>query len=340
MGGIIFKGEEAMQFEDAWANKTGLASAYEKVFGSRRDSLNTASSTTSTDNSGNNFIQFEAMQTTILERQIRDMLINLITYENMPATLNTAQLETMLRQFGGGVCVGKDAIGDLVILGRADELGYNLYGNVIPSLFDGSNNFLQDKKVITNRNLKGDYVVFYNKQSYTDFYSTDFEIVNHYCKLLATIKATERMNLIQMRIPYFIKGKKNGVIANDFAARYLSGDIFIPIDESSDILDKLEIAGLNVTDRTGTCQQSYKSTFSEMLTLFGVYNNPDAKKERMISQEASANNHIIEGMGDIYFNARRHAVDLLNNAFGYDIKVRWNSTVASMFRDMAVKGGR
>ncbi|MDU6788094.1 MAG: hypothetical protein E6422_08150, partial [Veillonella sp.] len=79
--------------------------------------------------------------------------------------------------------------------------------------------------------------------------------------------------------------------------------------------------------------------FNEMLTLFGIYNNPEQKKERMIDREASSNNHVIEGMGDIYFNARQHAVDLLNLAFGTDIKVQWNSTVASMFRDLGQKQG-
>ncbi|EKD5215999.1 hypothetical protein OR284_002693 [Enterococcus faecalis] len=332
---------ENQLFEDTWGYQTGLASSYNNVIGNRRDLLQGigTSSTTTGDNLGNNYVQFEAIQTFILIRQIKDMLINLFKYENMPPTLNTAQLETMLRQMGGGVCVGKDELGDLVILGRADELGYNLYGNVIPSLFDGNNNFLQSKKVITNRNLKGDYVVFYNKQSFNDFYATDYDIVKHYAKQLATIKATERMNIMQMRSPYIVKGKKNGQLLQVLQSKIQNGDLFVGVEEGSDITEKIEKLDLNVTDRTPSLQNAYRNTFNEMLTLFGIYNNPEQKKERMIDREASSNNHVIEGMGDIYFNARQHAVDLLNLAFGTDIKVQWNSTVASMFRDLGQKQG-
>ncbi|WP_456301011.1 hypothetical protein, partial [Hafnia paralvei] len=101
------------------------------------------------------------------------------------------------------------------------------------------------------------------------------------------------------------------------------------------IQDKLAKVDLSVPDRTSSLQTAYRNTTNEMLTLFGVYNNPDQKKERMISGEASANNHVIEGMGDIYYNARRHAINLLNLAFGTEIEVQWNSTVATMFRNIA-----
>lgn len=126
--------------EDTWGYETGLASSFNNVMANRRRNFYQGSST-SEDNSGNNYLQFESIQTNILIRQIKDMLINLFSYENVPSTLNIAQLETMLRQFGGGVCVGKDKLGDIVILGRADELGYNTYGNVIPSIFDANNSF-------------------------------------------------------------------------------------------------------------------------------------------------------------------------------------------------------
>lgn len=327
------------KIEDVWGHRTGVASSFRNVYAERL--YNYPSGTTSSDNQGNNFLEFEMMQTAILETQFQDMLVNLITYENVPPTFNTLQLETMLRQVGGGVCVGMNDLGELVVLGQSDELGYNNYGNVLPVFMD-NNNSMKNRKLITPRNVntdEGDYVIFYNKQSFTDFYSTDFEIINHYCKLLATIKATERMNLLMFRLPYLIKGKKNGAFSKNFINRYMSGDIFIEIDEAVDIRNFIDKLDLNIPDRTGTCQKSYQNTLSEMITLFGVYNNPEHKKERLVSQEASANNHLIEAMGDIYFAPRRHACDLLNIRYDLDIKVKWNSSVASSFANIASKGG-
>lgn len=326
-----------MLVEDTWGIETGQKSSYEKAYAIRQgqlDSDHLIKETTSDGNLGNDFKIFESTQTRILRMQIQDMLVNLFTYENIPSTLNTSQLEIMLRQFGGGVCIGKDDQEDLVILGRADELGYNLYGNVIPSLFDGANNFLRDKKVITNRNLDGEYVCFYNKQSMMDFYCTDFEIVNHYAKLLATIKATERMNIMQKRSPYLFKGTKNGVNGQIMMQKIMSGELFMEVDTLADPNERMQQINLNSPDYTGQLQTAYRNTMNEMLTLFGIYNNPDMKKERLTAGESSANNHVIEAMGDIYFNARRHAVDLLNQAFGTEITVQWNSTVATLFREL------
>lgn len=321
--------------EDSWGYDTGVKAAYEQTYGNARQEIGTVS--TSDQNLGNNFKEFERMHTAILNMQIRDMLINLFEYENAPETLNTAQLEIMLRSFGGGVCVGKDYLGDLVILGRADELAFNYYGNVMPSIFDNQNEFLTNKKVITNRNLEGDFVVFYNKQSYLDFYSTDFAIVSHYAKLLATTKATERMNILQMRSPFFVKSPKNSMSGQIIQQKIMSGELFIDFDSDAEILDRMGKVDFNIPDRTSSLQQAYRNTFNELLTLFGVYNNPELKKERLTTGESSANNHIIEGMGDIYLNARRNAVELINLAFGTDIKVKWNSAVAEKMRNLNLK---
>lgn len=324
--------------EDSWGRTTGERSAYERAYAVRQNMYTDMTPTTNDSNMGNDFRVFERTQTGILRVQIQDMLINLFQYQNVPETLNTAQLETMLRQFGAGVCVGPDMNGDIIILNRTKELGYNYYGDIMPSSFDYEDNYISNKKIVTNRNLNGDFVVFYNKQSFMDFYSTDFEIVNHYAKMLATIKATERMNWLQMRTPYIIKTSKNGVEGEITQEKLMSGEMFFTIDSSSDLDSRISKLDLPVTDRTATLQQAYRNTMNEMLTLFGVYNNPETKKERLTTGESSANNHVIEGMGDIYFNARRHAVDLLNNAFGTEITVEWNSTVATMFRNLIKKG--
>lgn len=321
-------------FADKYGRATGTHSAYQQSYAARESVINDLAVATDYDNLKNNFLQFEKEREIILRTQIQDMLINLFHYKNVPETLNTAQLETMLRQFGGGVCVGKDELGDLVILGQPDELGLNIYGSITPSFYDGTNNYFKDKKQITHRNLTGDYVVFYNKLSFQDFYSTDFSMVRHFTKLLALIKATERMNVLQMRAPYVFKGKKNGVNGQIFMRNLLSGELFMEIAEGTELETKIDVLPLSVQDRTQTLQNEYRNTMNEMLTLFGVYNNPESKQDRKISGEVSANNHVIEGMGDIYFNARRQAIDLVNRAFGYDIQVEWNSTVATSFRNL------
>lgn len=327
-------------FEDVYARETGTCSAYEKAY-AQRVNFPKNSMTTTEQNWGNNFQAFERMHMSILITQFRDLLVNLFRYDNLPPTLNGLQIEVMLRQSGGGVCVGLDDLGDLVVLGRTDSLGYNVYGNVIPTFLDNQNNFLINKRQVTHRSLskpkgqQGDFVVFYNKASYADFFSTDFEILDHYVNYLATIRATERMNTLQMRAPYLIRTKKGSIEAKILKQILFGGELVFEIDDDSNLPDRLSKLDLNVTDRTASLQNTYRTVMNEMLTLFGIYNNPESKKERLIDKEASSNNHVIESMGDIYFNARRDAVDLLNQRFDLDIKVEWNSTIATAFKNMA-----
>lgn len=321
---------------DSWGREMGTRSAYMQSYAIRENTLNgIGGGTLNSENLGNNFRQWRDHQAAILQMQFQGMLINLIKYSNVPPTLNTAQLEIMLRSLGGGVCVGKDELGDLVILNRSDDLGWNYYGTAIP--FFDQENYLSDKKVITNRNLKGDYVVFYNKLTFNDFYSTDYQIIEHYSGLLADIKATERMSIMQARTPMIIKSNKNGVTSQILMQKIYSGELAIDIDMQSDFENQLKSLPLNFPDRTQSMQNAYRNTLNEMLTLFGIYNNPETKKERLTAGESSANNHVIEAMGDIYFDARRQAVDLLNLAFGTKIEVQWNSTVATAFRDMITR---
>lgn len=327
--------ETSLQLFDKWGFETGRNSKYLQAFAARQNFYR--GKTVTDQNLANNFKEYERRQAWILINQIRDMLVNLFRYRDVPVSLNTAMLEMMLRQLAGGICVGKNEIGELVILGRADELGVNGYGSIIPSTFDSGHMYLADKRVITPRNLDGDFVVFCNKQTATDFYSTDFSIVEHYCNEIANIKATARMNRIYMRAPWLLKSKKNSVEAQIIIQKILSGELVIEVDEDSNIEKDITKLELNTPVRLNDFRQEARSELYEMLNLFGIYNNPDLKKERMIDKEASANNHLTESMGDIYFNARRSAIDLINQRWGYDIKVEWNSTVANDLIDLSKK---
>lgn len=318
-----------VEHSDYWAHEKGLEEHFERSYSSIRGG------SPMPQTGYNDFMAFEQNQFNIISRQNKDMLVNLIRYDNVPDTLNTAQLEIMLRSMGGIVCVGREKFtGDIVILDRNDEIGVNLYGGLIPGFFD-SNSVLANKRVITDRNLGGDFVVFCNKQSLMDFHSSDFDIIDHYSSMLATIKATERMNWLQFRLPYLVQAPKNSMTGQTFMDKMQRGEMSIEIDSEVEFDKVLKKLDLRPTDQTISLQNAYRNTMNEMLTLFGVYNNPDQKAERKINAEQQSNNHIIEGMGDIYLNARRHSVELLNKAFGTEITVGWNSPVATMFRNMS-----
>ena len=66
----------------------------------------------------------------------------------------------------------------------------------------------------------------------------------------------------------------------------------------------------------------YKKTVeNELLTFLGINNVPVEKKERLITDEASSNNQLIESFFDLQLEARQRACDEINAKYGLHITV-------------------
>ena len=70
-----------------------------------------------------------------------------------------------------------------------------------------------------------------------------------------------------------------------------------------------------------------RSIESDVLTFLGQNNTPVDKKERLITDEAEANNQLIDSFTDLQLQARQKACDEINAMFGLNISVEPRSTV-------------
>ena len=61
---------------------------------------------------------------------------------------------------------------------------------------------------------------------------------------------------------------------------------------------------------------------SDLLTFLGLNNTPVDKKERLITDEAEANNQLIDTFAEIQLQAREDAVKEINDMFGLNITVK------------------
>jgi hypothetical protein len=64
-----------------------------------------------------------------------------------------------------------------------------------------------------------------------------------------------------------------------------------------------------------------RSVESDLLTFLGQNNTPVDKKERLITDEAEANNQLIESFADLQLSARQKACEEINNMFGLNVQV-------------------
>lgn len=65
-----------------------------------------------------------------------------------------------------------------------------------------------------------------------------------------------------------------------------------------------------------------RSVESDLLTFLGQNNTPVDKKERLITDEAEANNQMIEGFAELQLEARQRACEAINEHWGLKIQVK------------------
>jgi len=70
-----------------------------------------------------------------------------------------------------------------------------------------------------------------------------------------------------------------------------------------------------------------RSIESDLLTFLGQNNTPVDKKERLITDEAEANNQLIDSFGDLQLQAREKACEEINAMFGLNISVERRAPV-------------
>ena len=68
-------------------------------------------------------------------------------------------------------------------------------------------------------------------------------------------------------------------------------------------------------------RDEYNAVLNEALTYFGINNSNTDKRERLITDEANANNQFIDSCADMFLEARQRACEEINKKFGLKLSV-------------------
>lgn len=89
----------------------------------------------------------------------------------------------------------------------------------------------------------------------------------------------------------------------------------------------------------GNEMMDYKrSVESDLLTFLGQNNTPVDKKERLITDEANANNQLIESFADLQLEARLRACEAINEKYGLSITVTRRQVVEKPVESVEKEG--
>lgn len=307
---------------------------------------------------GNSYAKVEREYYELYRNYFYNLILNLITYENAPLTFDARFCEYLLRTYGYCRIAGTDMFNIYVVDYQNDAIQTPMIGNIgwyhdqqaneeVEKL-DGSGDKLRQITRVNfmdiMQNQGEGYILLSNKYNgylpmLNDF--NDFMMIDRVCKTLATIKATETYNLLQMKTPYVGYSRNKNLTAKNVYENVVEGVPFIELDEDmGDVSQVFGLMNMNVPNYLQTLKDAFNNEFDELLTMLGINSIGIDKKERLVANEANSRAQLTEASGNIYLDARNEQLELLNAVLGTDMRAVLNQESAKQLvnlRDEALK---
>ena len=238
-------------------------------------------------------------------------------YHNLPDSIPSREIELLLQTNGFGVFIeveGKYYIVNGGLGGEPDV--YNMPTEAVISI--------PALKLNKTYKINEDCIVIPNDSMYLGL----LPMYAKYCTLMNENEMTMLLATVNKRIQHLLSANDDNTIesAKNFLKKVFDGEIGV-IGES-----KL-FESLKVNTTSSTSQVSMKDLFeyeqylkASMYNEIGLSANFNMKRERLSSSEVEANTDNLYPLVDDMLNSRRKGLEKVNEMFGLDIQVEFNSS--------------
>ena len=235
------------------------------------------------------------------------LALNMFQWDNLPEGIETRHIEKPLIENGYAFFYNDPDYGHVCLPCTIN--GFNIYNE--PTRVQINNQIIHRSMDID----KG--VLILNNDLRTGLYP----IIVNYASRLTEIETSINTNIFQQKFPFIVECSKD----NEYSVRQMLKNIhenepYILVKKKLDLMD-IKIDDLSVPYVADKLLEDRKKIENELLTLFGL-NNVIDKKERLIVDEANANNDYINRNVDLLYKNRKQACDEINKKFGLNINVK------------------
>ena len=263
--------------------------------------------------------------------RLTELAISMFEWQNLPPTVDPRYIELHLFQNGSMVYFNDDVIGNLC-LDCLPNGNFDVYGNpVLRRAYSSYNNY--------QRNLKeDDSVIIWNNYLRTNSI-TDIKM---FSKRLYLLDRIIDVNANAQKTPVLIQGtEKQRLTLLNLYKEFDGNSPFIFGDKNLDLnaLKCLNTGAPYVADKI---YQLKTQIWNEALTYLGITNINIQKKERLITDEVTRNQGGTIASRYSRLQARRDAVEKINDMFGTDISVNYREDFQEIGDGSAqstIKGG-
>ena len=133
---------------------------------------------------------------------------------------------------------------------------------------------------------------------------------------------TMDVNVKQLRLQTMFTATDKNILTVKKIIDEIDNNNWAIITDSSMQLDEIVKAiQTGVKCLTPELTDRYNAIMNEALTYFGINNSNTDKRERLITDEANANNQFIDSCAEMFLESRKRACEEINKKFGLNIQV-------------------
>lgn len=269
--------------------------------------------------------------------RLKEYALNTFEWLNLPNTVDSRFIELVLFEEGKINFFKDDLIGFLAL--RVNESGkQNVYDEFNKKYIYANNGFTRV------RNLRNS-VTIYNNYLRTPTYTT----VNLYSIRLARVTRAIDLNIEAQKTPILITCPENQKLSLKNVYQQYKGNAPVIYTDSEFNLDSVKVLKTDAPFVVDKLTIYKHDLWNEVMTFLGVNNSNQDKKERLVTDEVSANDEQIEQARFNMLDARKDACKKINKMFNLNIDVKFRNDdiqkayeenkINEMFPNLEEEGG-
>lgn len=244
-----------------------------------------------------------------LYRRFHMLMLNQFKWNNLPEGIEERHIERVL--FDEGRCLFfEDKLNGLLCLPCCESGTPNVYGDYLKWRATGFNYYkdvdIKDAVLIENNKLR-----MPTRTAVLYFVNQLYEIIR-----------TRDTNIKTLKLPFvFLCDDKTQFTLKNIFEKIDENEYAIFADKNLKLDDLLNVLETGVKPFTTELTDVYHDVMNEALTYLGINNSNTDKRERLITDEANANNQFIECCSEMFLESRKRACEEINKKFNLNVSV-------------------
>lgn len=247
--------------------------------------------------------------------RLKLLALSMFEWVNLPDTIDERYLEMTLFEKGQILFFKDNDLDCLFALQCTASAPLNIYNEPKKRRAYASNGYNKQRSSSTS-------ILCYN-----NYLKTPTEVtIRLYAQRLAEIERSIDVNLNACKTPILIKCTENQIqTLRNLYSQYQGNTPVIFGDKDMNI-EGMEVMNTKADYLADKFTVLKHSIWNDAMTFLGISNSQQDKKERMISDEVTANEEQIEMSREVMLNTRKEACEKINKMFNLNIDVRYRNT--------------